>query len=107
MKILSGILLFAMLAWLAATTSVTRAPETAPCSPEWFAYLDNRYFDVSDGEGHGPDVGSSEWFNAFEARARLPATSGLPKAQRCQVIQTRIAHRLYLINAQLGWALSL
>ncbi|WP_414443475.1 hypothetical protein [Burkholderia sp. 22PA0106] len=107
MKILSGIFLFAILVWLVATTSVAHAPEAAPCSPEWFGYLDNRYFEISDGEGHGPDIGSSEWLNAFEARARLPATSALPKPQRCQIIQARIAHRTYLINAQLGWAFSL
>ncbi|MEK6424331.1 MAG: hypothetical protein V4801_32505 [Burkholderia gladioli] len=107
MKILSGIILFALLACLAATTNVARAPTATPCSPEWFAYLDSRYFDISDGDGHGPDVGSSEWLNAFEARARLPATSALPTPQRCEAIQSRIAHRTYLINARLGWVLSI
>ncbi|MBN3725162.1 hypothetical protein [Burkholderia sp. Ac-20379] len=107
MKILSGIVLFALLAGFVATTNVARTPTAAPCSMEWFGYLDSRYFDISDGDGHGPDIGSSEWLNAFEARAGLPATSALPTPQRCEAIQARLGRRTYLINARLGWVLSL
>ncbi|MEM5328303.1 hypothetical protein VSR34_17165 [Paraburkholderia sp. JHI2823] len=107
MRILAGICVLIVLAWLIATTSVSRAPVVEPCTQEWFSYLDSQFFDISDGEGHGPDSGSSEWFNAFEAKARLQVTSQLPVQQRCQVIQGQLEHRTYIINRQLGWAISL
>ena len=70
-------------------------------------YLDTHYFDISDGQGHGPDLGSREWYNAFEEKARLPVTDTLPDQQRCGLIQRRLEHRTYLINRQLGLAISL
>lgn len=106
-KILAGICFLIVLAWLIATTTVARAPVVQPCTQEWFSYLDSHYFDISDGEGHGPDSGSSEWFNAFEAKARLSATSQLPEQQRCRLIQAQLEHRTYVINRELGWAISL
>ncbi|HEY4801595.1 MAG TPA: hypothetical protein VIH96_03150 [Paraburkholderia sp.] len=107
MKILAGIFSLIVLAWLVATTTVSRAPVSEPCTLEWFSYLENHYFDISDGEGHGPDTGSSEWLNAFEAKARLRATSQLPERQRCRVIQGQLEHRTYVINRRLGLAISL
>jgi hypothetical protein len=106
MKIFAGICFVIVLAWLAATTSVSRAPTVEPCTQEWFSYLESQYFDISDGEGHGPDLGSSEWLNAFEAKAKLPATSQLPEPQRCQLVQGQLEHRTYIINPQLGWVIS-
>ncbi len=107
MRILCGICSLIVLTWLVATTSVSRVPAAQPCTQEWFSYLDSHYFDISDGEGHGPDSGSSEWFNAFEAKAKLPVTSRLPEPQRCQLIQGRLKHHTYIVNRQLGWAISL
>jgi hypothetical protein len=107
MKTLAGIFSFIVLAWLIATTSVSRAPAIQPCTHEWLSYLDRHYFDISDGEGHGPDPGSNEWFNAFEAKAKLPVTSGLPEPQRCQLIQGQLERQTYIINRQLGWGISL
>lgn len=107
MKVLPGIGLFIVLIWLVATTSVARAPAAQPCTREWFLYLDSHYFDISDGQGHGPDSGSSEWFNALEAKAKLPVTSRLPQPQRCQLIQRGLEHHTYVINRQLGWVISL
>lgn len=107
MKNLAGICSLIVLAWLIATTSVSRAPAVQPCTQEWFSYLDSHYFDISDGEGHGPDSGSNEWFNAFEAKAKLPVTSRLPELQRCQLIQSQLEHHTYIINRPLGLAISL
>jgi hypothetical protein len=106
-KILAGICSFIVFAWLIATTNVSRAPIVQPCTQEWFSYLDNHYFDISDGEGHGPDTGSSEWFNAFEAKAKLPVTSQLPEQQRCRLIQEQLEHRTYVINRELSLTISL
>jgi hypothetical protein len=103
MKIFTGICSVIVLAWLFVTTSVPRAPVAQPCTQEWFSYLDSHYFDISDGEGHGPDLGNSEWVNAFEEKAKLLVTNGLPKQQRCQLIQGQLERRTYVINEQLGW----
>lgn len=107
MKILAGISTVIALAWLIITTSVPRAPDAQPCSQAWFSYLGSHYFDISDGGGHGPDFGSSEWLGSVEDKAGLPFNGRLPDEQRCQLIQNRLEHRTYVINQQLGWALSL
>lgn len=107
MKILTGICFVIVFVWVFVTTSVPRAPVVPPCTQEWFSYLEGHYFDISDREGHGPDVGDSEWFNAFEEKAKLPVTNRLPKQERCQLIQGRLEHRTYIINEQLDWTLSL
>ena len=106
-KILTGICSAIVLGWLFITTSVPRAPVVRPCTQEWFSYLDGHYFGISDGEGHGPDLGNNEWFNAFEEKAKLPVTSRLPKQQRCELIQGQLERRTYFINEQIGWTISL
>jgi hypothetical protein len=107
MKVLAGIFSLIVLAWLIATTSVPRAPAVQPCTHEWFSYLDSHYFDISDGEGHGPDLGSSEWLGSVEEKAGLQVEEHLPDEQRCQLIQNQLEHHRYIVNQQLGWAFSL
>lgn len=107
LKFLAGICAFIVLAWVIATTSLPSAPAIQPCTQEWFSYLDKNYFEISDREGHGPDLGSSEWFNAFEEKAKLPVTDRLPEQQRCQSIQGQLERHTYVINQQLGLAFSL
>jgi hypothetical protein len=60
LKIFVGLCFFIVLAWFVVTTRVSRAPVVQPCTQGWFLYLGSQYFDISDGEGHGPDLGSSE-----------------------------------------------
>jgi hypothetical protein len=107
MKNLAGICFLIALVWIIATTSVSRAPSLQPCTQKWFSYLDSHYFDISDGEGHGPDIGSSEWLGSIEEKAGLPVNENLPDEQRCQLIQNQLARHTYIVNQQLGWALSL
>jgi len=107
MKPLTGICFLVVLGWVVATTSVSRPPYLQPCTPKWFSYLDSHYFGISDGEGHGPDLGSREWLGSVEEKAGLPVKEHLPDAQRCQLIQNQIVHHTYVINQQLGWTLSL
>lgn len=107
LKILAGICAFIVLAWVIATTSLPSAPAIQPCTQEWFSYLDKNYFDISDGEGHGPDLGSGEWLGAVEAKAKLPVKNLLPEQPRCQLIQDQLEHHTYIINRQLGLAISL
>jgi hypothetical protein len=89
-----------------ATTNIGRAPSIQPCTREWFLYLSEHYFEISDEEGHGPDLGSREWLNAFEAKVKLPKSSRLPGQQRCQLIQGQLEHRTYIINQQLDLMIS-
>jgi hypothetical protein len=107
MKILAGICAAIVLGWFILTTSVSSAPAVQPCTQEWFSYLSGHYFDISDGYGHGPDLGSSEWFNAFEAKAKLSGSNRLPELQRCQSIQEQLEHHIYIINQPLGLVISL
>jgi hypothetical protein len=106
MKVLFCIFVIVVLGWLIATTNIARAPASQPCTQEWFLYLSENYFEISDGEGHGPDLGSNEWFDAFEAKAKLSDSSQLPDQRRCQLIQGKLEHRTYIINQQLGLTIS-
>lgn len=107
MKLLTGICSVIVLAWFVNTTSVPHAPAVQPCTKAWFSYLGSHYFDISDGEGHGPDFGSSEWLGSIEEKAGLPVEEHLSDGQRCQLIQNHLKHRTFIINRQLGWAFSL
>jgi hypothetical protein len=106
MKILVSALTVVVIGWLVLTTKIARAPSEQPCTESWFSYLREHYFEIEDGEGHGPDIGDGEWFNGFEAMARLPSSSGLPLQQRCTVLQARLEHRTYIINQPLRLSIS-
>jgi hypothetical protein len=107
MRILAGLGAIIVIGWLAVTTDLPRAPLVEPCTPEWFSYLSSHYFDISDGEGHGPDPGSSEWLGSIERQIGLPVGEHTLNSQRCQLIQAQLEHHTYIINQQLGWAISL
>jgi hypothetical protein len=85
----------------AAPGAVTRAPLPSaldnaarrPCTAEWFAFLQTHYASVGDAQGHGPDLGSDEWLNAFERRRNLPSTSALPREQRCATLARELDYR--------------
>lgn len=102
MKVLFGLSAAVILVCLLLTTRVVRAPDTQPCSQAWLTYLDERYYSVTDGQGHGPDTGSSEWMNAFEFKMKLPDTSGHSQADRCHAMQAELQQRTYLINKRFG-----
>lgn len=107
MKIFAAVCTFVVLAWLVATTSIPRTPTVQPCSPEWFSYLNSHYGNTSDEEGHGPDLGDVEWFNAFERQAKLSDSYSLSSnSQRCQFIQNELASHIYIVNQSLGFMIS-
>lgn len=97
--------LLALAGWAVVTTRVPEAPAAQPCTDTWFSYLDENYT-VSDGDGHGPDPGSREWFNVFERRTGLPVTDNLTPLQRCRLIQQRLESRRFVVNDPLGIAVS-
>jgi hypothetical protein len=106
-KITAVVCLLTIGAWIIATTRVPRAPAAKPCTQEWFSDLEKSYFDISDGQGHGPDLGSTEWLNAFETKARLPVTDKLSTHERCYQIQKQLESHTYLFNRQLDLTISI
>jgi hypothetical protein len=91
---------------LLATTGVPHAPSFNPCTPDWFSYVSRHYVDVTDGEGHGPDPGSNEWLASVERQLGLQAGGNASDSQRCQLIQSRLEQRTFIVNQQLGWMTS-
>ncbi|WP_242560204.1 MULTISPECIES: hypothetical protein [Pandoraea] len=76
-----------------AVPSALNNPSRRPCTAEWFSYLEKHYAAVGDAQGHGPDLGSDEWLNAFERRRNLPSTSALPREQRCATLARELDYR--------------
>jgi hypothetical protein len=68
--------------------------------------VDQHYFDISDGQGHGPDIGSSEWLGSIERKAKLPTRSDLPDAERCAQIQQQFERHTFIVNQALGLDIS-
>jgi hypothetical protein len=65
------------------------------CSNEWFTKID-RQLVTGDGQGHGPDLGSSEWRSVIEFKLGIRGDSSLPtrnSAQWCDYIDTINATR--------------
>jgi hypothetical protein len=106
MRILAGFSAIIVLGWLVITTDLPQAPLAQSCTPKWFSYISNHYFDVSDREGHGPDPGSSEWLGSVERKIGLPVKEQTSDSQRCQLIQNHLEHHTYIINQQLDWLIS-
>ncbi|WP_156904810.1 hypothetical protein [Ferrimonas senticii] len=68
---------------LVACQSPTVAPqavEAYDCSPTGLERIE-RYVDSSDGRGHGPDIGSLEWYGSIEHRLKIKQDPQLPPAQ--------------------------
>lgn len=106
MRILAGFSAIMVLTWLFITTDLPKSPLVPPCTPQWFSYLSHHYFDISDGEGHGPDPGSSEWLGSVERKIGLPVKNQDSDSQRCQLIQNQLERHTYIINQQLDWIIS-
>lgn len=49
------------------------------CTTDWFESVEAR-LGTGDGQGHGPDIGSQEWFSVVEFRLGLRGQSGVPQA---------------------------
>lgn len=107
MRIFAAACVLTVLTWIVSTTNIPRAPTSQPCSPEWFSYLDSHYFDISDGEGHGPDLGSSEWLGSVEGAAKLPIEEKISDSERCRLIQGQLERHIFIINQRLGLTLLL
>ena len=107
MKKVIGVVALLVVAWIAINTSIPTPPESKVCSAEWFSYVGQHYFDISDGQGHGPDSGSSEWLGSVEWKAKLPIRANLPDVERCERIQQQLERHTFIINNAHGLDISL
>lgn len=87
---------------LATTTRIAKPPTATPCSEAWYAYLEKEYATPSDGEGHGPDRATVEWFHSFEWQTGLPVSNGRETIQHCQAIQQQLQRRTIVISSLMG-----
>lgn len=51
-----------------------------PCSPSWFEAVEAKV-GTGDGQGHGPDVGSSEWRSVVEFRLGVRGDEAVPNSE--------------------------
>lgn len=63
----------------ACSGSLLRDEQERPelCSARWFGYVEQRV-KVSDEQGHGPDIGSSEWMSAVEFKLGIRGEEQVP-----------------------------
>ena len=104
--VLAGLVALLVVGWLGITTGIPAAPKSRPCSEAWVNDVAERYFEISDGEGHGPDPGSGEWLDSVETKAKLPVRADLADAQRCGLIQQQLERHTFIINQSLGVTIS-
>ena len=50
---------------------------TEPCSKPWLQMVEQK-LSTGDGQGHGPDLGSSEWRSVVEFKLGIRGNSGVP-----------------------------
>ena len=55
-------------------------PGQQPCSGEWFQYVEEM-LQTGDSDGHGPDLGSSEWRSVVEFKLGIRGDPGVPQRE--------------------------
>jgi len=67
-------------------------PDLQPCSDEWFQFVEEK-LSTGDSEGHGPDLGSSEWRSVVEFKLGIRGDPIIPARetdQWCTYIDEKI-----------------
>jgi hypothetical protein len=63
-----------------------------PCSEQWFQHVEEK-LQTGDSEGHGPDLGSSEWRSVVEFKLGIRGDPGVPHRETdkwCTYIDERV-----------------
>jgi hypothetical protein len=58
-------------------------PDLQPCSDQWFRFIEEKLA-TGDSEGHGPDLGSSEWRSVVEFKLGIRGDSTIPSRETDQ-----------------------
>ena len=96
-----------LLGLLATFISFPSPPMAEPCSAQWAESFERDYVQTSDRDGHGPDIGSSEWYHAVQVRLDVePLSSADPKANCLAIAQQINQHRCIRIRP-FGWLIRL
>lgn len=87
-------ILFFVLALVTGCESITNEKSTInkPCARATIDLIE-RKLTTGDSTGHGPDVGSDEWFYTVERRLGIEAGSSTPKKgteQWCEYVISRL-----------------
>jgi hypothetical protein len=85
--ILPGIVLAA-----ACSGEQTRETGPEPCSEQWQHFVEARLH-TGDSQGHGPDVGSAEWYSVVEFKLGIRGNPEVPSRESlewCTYIDDRI-----------------
>ena len=64
-----------------------------PCSEQWNHYVEARLY-TGDSEGHGPDIGSSEWRSVVEFKLGVRGNAEVPARELdawCTYIDAKIS----------------
>ena len=87
-------LIFMVLATI-HTAAFAGAEPAAPCSKPWYQYVEKELIS-SDGQGHGPDLGSDEWKGVVEFKLGIRGQADLPDRASddwCQLIDRLVRER--------------
>lgn len=114
-KILIGFAAFLLISYLAITTRIPSPPTATPCTNDWFNYIESNYFSTERGDIWSDPVrldwsveGDWRWFEYIEKKAgAAPASSGISRQRRCEMLQSHLASHLYIINDSIGLVISL
>ncbi|WNC67812.1 hypothetical protein RI845_14945 [Thalassotalea nanhaiensis] len=66
--------------------------ELKPCSKAWMVFVEDRLVS-SDGQGHGPDIGSDEWKSVIEFKLNVRGNAEVPdrnSAAWCDYVDEKI-----------------
>ena len=64
---------------LASCTPLSDQPPTTLCTTDWFQTVE-QHLQTSDIEGHGPDLGSSEWKSVVEFKLGIRGNPEIPES---------------------------
>jgi hypothetical protein len=85
-----------------ALFSFPSPPGATPCSDEWAAGIEKDYVQSSDGEGHGPDQGSSEWYHQIEHGLHMEPLPTTDHDVHCDAVAQQIAGHRYIRSRLFG-----
>jgi hypothetical protein len=113
-KVLIGVPTFLAFLSFAINTHIPNPPTAAPCSDEWFFYIETDYFSTERGNVWSDPVrldwtteGDWRWFEYIEDKIGAhhpPAT--ITMQQRCQLLQSHLQSRIYVFNDLLDNSIS-
>lgn len=82
--------------------SVAPSDDRQPCSEQWFSKVEEK-LGTQDSQGHGPDIGSSEWRSVVEFKLGVRGNLDVPPretVQWCVYIDEKIRAPVYSIEGR-------